>query len=168
MPTFRKFERLSLALGLVCTFLIVGGCVADTPPRHSMIHATALEEMEALALCRQDDQGVTIESKIKAEYGFKRFAENTFRPVVERRLFGHEVRVVEFTNSGNKIYAAGNPLEFGHHFKWLLSDLTCVDNTCQAPLDDGQSLLIYKVQLKKSKDTAVIECTKPITSKTTE
>lgn len=144
---------LTLLLGL--PIIGLGGCAAFNTDK-----TPELDEMQMIALCKQDDQGITIESKIKAEYGFKRFAENTYRPVIERRLFGHKVHIIEFSDEGNKIYAAGDPLEFGDHFKWLLSNVMCAGSTCQAPLDNGQSLLIYKAKVKKSKNTTVIECTK--------
>ncbi len=119
------------------------------------------DDMQLLALCQSSEHSVSLESKIRAEYGFKRFAKNTYRPIVEQRLFGHEVRVIEITDTGNKLYVAGNPLEFGHHFKSrLLPELACESNTCQAPLGNGQSLFIYKINQKKAKDTTVIECTK--------
>ncbi len=141
-----------LGLGAVC----LSACTLNTakPP-------VIMDDMQLLALCRSSAQSVSLESKIRAEYGFKRFAKNTYRPIVEQRLFGHEVRVIEIADTGNKLYVAGNPLEFGHHFKTtLLPELACESNTCQAPLENEQSLFIYKVNQKKAKDTTVIECTK--------
>lgn len=161
----RQLRPLAVLL-LPFSMVVLEGCASskntdqNTPQKNNANKPVVLEEIESLVLCKQNDQGITIESKVKAEYGFKRFAKNAFRPIASQRLFGHEVRVVEFSEDGNKIYVAGNPLEFGHHFKPLLPDITCADNTCQAPLDNGQSLLIYKAKLKKSKDTTVIECTK--------
>ncbi|PIE44613.1 MAG: hypothetical protein CSA45_06130 [Gammaproteobacteria bacterium] len=141
-------------LGLSAAWLSACTLTAAQPP-------AITDDMQLLALCRSSAQSVSLESKIRAEYGFKRFAKNTYRPIVEQRLFGHEVRVIEITGTGNKLYVAGNPLEFGHHFKTrLLPELACESNTCQAPLGNGQSLFIYKINQKKAKDTTVIECTK--------
>lgn len=149
-----KQRRLKPAMWLGLTSLLVACATGQIPQQ------PVLDEMQVVALCQQSPQAISIESKIAAEYGFKRFAENTYRPVVEQRLFGHDVRVIELSNMDNKLYVAGNPLEFGHHFQRLLPDIACEKNTCQAPLGSGQSLFIYKVNHKKSKDTTVIECTK--------
>lgn len=136
-------------------FLVsLSGCTVRQQP----IQVT--DDMQQVILCQHSDASIRIESKIKAEYGFKRFAKNTYRPVVEQHLFGHQVRVVEISDSGNKLYVAGNPLEFGHHFRQLLPHISCETNACQAPLGNGQSLFIYKANHRKAKDTTVIECTK--------
>ncbi len=151
------YRRIGVALGLVWG---LGGCAADAPTRPSA-NTSTLEEIEALALCKQDAQGEMIASKVRAEYGFKRFAENAFRPVLDHKLFGHALRVVEFTDNTNKLYVAGAPSELAYNFKRLLPRLSCEQNSCQAPLAGGQSLLIYKAPIKKIKDTTVIECTRP-------
>lgn len=147
--------RTALLASLVCAVISLTGCAFTASP-----FANVTDEMQAVTLCQKSELNTQIESKIKAEYGFKRFAKNTYRPVIEHQLFGHEVRVVELSDSANKVYAAGNPLEFGQHFRELLPEITCDNNACQAPLGNGQSLFISKLDLKKSKDTTVIECTK--------
>lgn len=125
---------------------------------------TQLDEMQSIALCQHDELALRAEEKITAEYGFKRFAKNTYRPVLEHRLFGHDIRVVELGDHYNKLYAAGNPHEFGHHFTWILKSVHCQKDSCQAPINDTQTLHIYKPAIKKAKDTTVIECTKAPTS----
>ncbi len=124
-------------------------------------NVSKLEEIESLALCKQDAQGEMIASKVRAEYGFKRFAENAYRPVLDHQLFGHALRVVEFTDNTNKLYVAGTPSELAYNFKRLLPRLSCEQDSCQAPLKNGQSLLIYKAPVKKIKNTTVVECTRP-------
>ena len=148
------FSQASIAAALSAVAMLLTGCATTTQT------ISAKDDMEQLALCQTSDQSISIESKIKAEYGFRRFAEDTYKPVLEYRLFGHEVRVIELGETMNKIYAAGNPLEFGHHFQTLLPEISCEDNTCQAPIGTEQSLFIYKADSKKTKDTTVIECTK--------
>lgn len=128
-------------------------------------HSNSLSDMQSLALCRSGEQAQQAEKRVTAEYGFRRFAKNTYRPILEQCLFGHEIRVIELGEQRNKLYVAGNPREFGHHFRLLLKEVNCDEKSCQALLPDNQTLHIYKVGLKKAKDTTVIECTKP---KTTE
>ncbi len=157
-------------LGLLGLFVsLLSGCASNEVE----VTKPQLDEMESLILCKDDAQGVTIISKVKAEYGFKRFAKNTYRPVLERRLFGHDVRVIEFSEDSTKVYAAGTPAEFVYNLKDLLPDITCEKDTCQAPLENGQSLLVYKpggkknqpirhkLKAKRVKDTTILECTRP-------
>ncbi|PID63655.1 MAG: hypothetical protein CR974_01475 [Gammaproteobacteria bacterium] len=141
----------------------LGGCATD----HNPIRAK-LTEIESLALCQDDAQGEMIASKVRAEYGFKRFADNAFRPVLAHKLFGHELRVIELSEAGNKLYVAGNPSELAYNFRRLLPELSCEQAACQAPLDNGKNLLLYKANVKKSKDTTVVECTRPVNALTTE
>lgn len=152
---FSAYQISGLAL-LSCSASLLGGCVLTNSEQPQ------LTEMESIALCRSDEQAIQAEKKITAEYGFKRFAEGTYRPVLDHYLFGHEIRVIELGEKSNKIYAAGNPREFGHHFGWLLKEVTCEAGSCQALITENQTLHIKKVNLKKAKDTTVIECTKPV------
>lgn len=119
-----------------------------------------LSDMQAFALCRDTQQAQQVEKQIAAEYGFQRFAPGAYQPRLEQRLFGHEIRVVELGQTFNKLYVAGHLPEFQYNFGTILPHLVCDADNCQAPLDNGQSLLIYKPALKKSKDTVVIECSK--------
>ncbi len=79
---------------------------------------------------------------------------------MNKQLFGHQIRVIEIKPNMNKLYVAGHLSEFAHHFRQLLPDLICEENDCQTPLDNEQSLIIYKPEIKKAKNTIVIECTK--------
>ncbi len=119
-----------------------------------------LTDMQAIALCRGDAQALETEKKITAEYGYRQFAANAYRPQLEQQLFGHQIRVIEVNSTMNKLYVAGHLSEFAHHFGQILPDLVCEENDCQAPLSNGQSLIIYKPKIKKAKNTTVIECTK--------
>ncbi len=145
----KQYQSLIVCLSVV----LLGGC--------SSVKTIQYSDMESLALCQSDEQAQKMEKRITAEYGFKRFAKNTYRPVIPTTLFGHEVRVIELKEKTNKLYVAGNPKEFGHHFKWLLGEVSCDKKTCQAPIDKDKTLRIYNFKLKKAKDTTVIECTKP-------
>lgn len=120
-----------------------------------------LTPMEATSLCQDNEQTRAIKEKITAEHGFKRFSKNTYRPVTEQYLFGHAVRVVELKPQMNKLYVAGNPSEFEHHFRQVIPEITCIKHSCQAPINDLQTLHIYKAKTRKSKDTTVVECTHP-------
>lgn len=144
---------------IVSALSLLSACVTTEPQTRYIIS----DEMQRLALCQSNEQSISLESKIRAEYGFKRFAKNTYRPVIAQQLFGHEVRVIEINDNANKLYVAGNPQEFRHHFQSQLPDISCENKNCQAPLNNGQSLFIYKANHKKSKDTTVIECTKAST-----
>ncbi len=135
----------------------LGGCannVTSTPP---------LTDMQAVALCRNSEQALQTEKKVTAEYGYRQFAPDAYRPRLEQQLFGHQIRVIEIKPNINKLYVAGHLSEFAHHFRQLLPDLTCEGNACQAPLANEQSLIIYKPKIKKAKNTTVIECTKAAT-----
>ncbi len=151
MKNYIKWLSVVLAIGL-------GGCVTTENPQS----VVKLTDMQSVALCRDDEQAKKTEKRITAEYGFQRFAKNSYHPVLDERLFGHKIRVIELGDTYNKIYAEGNPREFGHHFGLLLEDVTCDKKSCQAPIAEGQTLHIYKFKLKKSKDTTVMECTKPL------
>lgn len=151
---------------ILSTFLVLLGGCANLRLSQQSLAMSSLEEMEAFALCQTSEQGITAENKVRAEYGFKRLAGGAYRPVIKRRLFGHEIRVVELNPEGNKIYASGEPQEFIYNFKQLLPEISCEGDTCQAPLANAQSLLIYKAKFKKTKDTTVIECTKPLEPET--
>lgn len=143
-----------LATGIVFSLsLIMTGC-------SSYLKLTPLEDMESVALCREDAQGIKATTAITAEYGFKRFADNTFTPLIDQRLFGHKIRLVTITEQMNKLYVAGAPQEFGHHFGWLLKSVECDKNQCQAPIGKQQTLKIYKSKNKKSKNTTILECNK--------
>lgn len=138
----------------VTAVLFISGCA-------SLERTSKYTDMQSIALCQVDKKARAAEKKITAEYGFKRFAENTYRPVLDHSLFGHEIRVIELGEKGNKLYVAGNPKEFGHHFGWIMNDVKCENNSCQAPIGKDQTLHIYKARNKKAKDTVVVECTKP-------
>ncbi len=152
-----KLNQSYLAILLGFFILQLTGCI--TTPKNL---TSKLQDMESIALCHTDEQALDVEKRIMAEYGFKRFAKNTYRPVVDATLFGHKIRVIELGKEQNKVYVAGNPKEFGHHFTWLLTDVSCDEKSCQAPINDGQTLHIYKFKLRKTKDTTIIECTKPM------
>ncbi len=143
-----------LPTALLVTVATVSGCALQGPVQYS--------DMQSIALCKESKQAQQTEAKITAEYGFRRFAENTYRPVLEYRLFGHEVRVIELNPTNNKLYVAGSPPELGYNFKALLPSIVCENNTCQAPLGDSRTLSIYKFKNKKAKDTTVVECSKPL------
>lgn len=151
---YRCLRQSQLSVALL-SVLLLNGCA------FSHYRTSQFTDMERIALCQGDKKTQAIEKKITAEYGFKRFTKDTYRPVLDRYLFGHQVRVIELGKQRNKLYVAGNPREFGHHFKWLLKEVNCDKKGCQAPLSQKQTLHIYKINLKKAKDTTVIECTKP-------
>ncbi|MGY0399224.1 MAG: hypothetical protein ACWIPH_04675 [Ostreibacterium sp.] len=152
-------------LGGMKTIILVGSVVlmegCTTADVTDKIEKNTYTDMQSIALCQINEQANMVENKITAEYGFKRFAKNTYRPVLDYTLFGHEVRIIELNPTTTKIYAAGNPTEFGHHFNWLIKNVVCENNSCQAPIGDNQTLHIYKANIRKSKDTTIIECTKP-------
>ncbi len=153
----RKNYMKWLSMGLSVALAIgLGGCVSTESLE------PVVTDMQSIALCRSDEQAKKTEKRITAEYGFQRFAKDSYHPVLEERLFGHKIRVIELSDTKNKIYAEGNPKEFGHHFGLLLENVTCDKKSCQAPIAEGQTLHIYKFKLKKSKDTTVMECTKPL------
>ncbi len=133
--------------------LLLAGCVSPSPFAH-------LDDMETFILCQSTPKGEAIEEKISAEYGFKRFADNAYKPIIDQRLFGHEIRVVEMSDSINKVYVAGQPMEFAYNLRQLLPDIVCKDDICNALLSETQSLRVYRPSVSKSKDTTVIECTK--------
>ncbi len=145
MQNGMKWLSVMLAIGL-------GGCVTTKQPEP----VVKITDMQSISLCRTDEQAQKTEKRITAEYGFQRFAKDSYHPVLEERLFGHKVRVIELGETYNKIYAEGNPKEFGHHFGLLLDGVTCDKKSCQAPIAEGQTLHIYKFKLKKSKDTTPI------------
>lgn len=147
-------QRL-FTLSTAALVMMITGCTLNN-------YSTAdYTEMQSIALCQVSEKATLTEGKITAEYGFRRFAKNTYRPVLEYRLFGHEVRVIELNPQQNKLYVAGNLPELAHHVKTLLPEIVCEANNCQAPINDLQTLYIYKPKNKKSKNTVVIECTKP-------
>lgn len=119
-----------------------------------------LTDMQSFALCQTTDQAKNQKEKILAEYGFKRFAKNTYRPLLKQRLLGHEIRVITIEPNKHKLYVAGNPKEFQHHFSYTLKGIECKNNICQAKIDDFTQLHMHKPKIKKAKDTTVIECTR--------
>ncbi len=152
----KRLNNRGIILSTILLFSIsLGGCVSNN------YKVSKLTDMQSIALCQTDEQALQVEKRITAEYGFKRFSKKTYRPMLEQSLFGHRIRVVELGTVENKLYIAGNPKEFEHHFGLLLKNISCEKNSCQAPINDEQTLHIYKVNLKKAKDTTVIECTKP-------
>ncbi len=155
MNTKKYMKKLSVGLSVLFA-MGLSGCVSTENLEPTVT------DMQSIALCHSDEQAKKTEKRITAEYGFQRFAKDSYHPVLEERLFGHKIRVIELGETHNKIYAEGNPKEFGHHFGLLLDGVTCEEKSCQAPIAEGQTLHIYKFKLKKSKDTTVIECTKPI------
>lgn len=138
--------------------LFLAGCSLN----NSQITTSSLTDMQSIALCQSTKQAAEQEKKIIAEYGFKRFARQTYRPQLKQRLFGHEIRIVSIEPTKNILYVAGNPLEFQHHFSAVLDNIVCANDTCQASIDEQKTLYIHKPSTKKSKDTTVIECTKAI------
>ncbi len=151
--TINKRKQSIAFLSLVVAISGLGGCAVDSD-------AGQLTDMQSIALCRSDQQAQETEKRITAEYGFKSFAKIAYRPMLDQSLFGHKIRVVELSAERNKLYAAGNPREFGHHFGLIIKDVSCDRKSCQAPINAEQTLHIYSVHLKKAKDTSVIECTK--------
>ncbi len=149
VKNYIKWLSVVLAVGL-------SGCATTEFPNSANV-----TDMQSIALCRTDEQAKKTEKRITAEYGFQRFAPDSYHPVLDERLFGHKIRVIELGKTKNKVYAEGNPKEFGHHFGLLLDSVTCDKKGCQAPIAEGQTLHIYKFKLKRSKDTTVMECIKP-------
>lgn len=119
------------------SILNLSGCAST--PQQQFINLT---DIQAVSLCQVNEQALEIEQKITAEHGFKRFAKNTYRPIVEQLLFGHQVRVINLEPTATKVYVAGNPLEFGHHFSALIPNISCANNSCQAPINEQQTLHI--------------------------
>lgn len=137
--------------------LLLAGCTMN----NSQI-IQPLDDIESIALCQSTEQAANYEKKITAEHGFKRFAHHTYRPLLKQRLFGHRVRVITLDPNKNTLYVAGDPLEFQHHFSTVLQNIVCANSTCQATINEQQTLYIHKPLTKKAKKTTVIECTKAV------
>lgn len=133
--------------------ILASGCTSNIIPLQ-------LTDMEAFALCRDTEQGKNTEKAIKAEYGFKRFNDNTYSPVVDKTLVGHKIRMVIINDKFNILYVTGEPSQFAHHFQYLLKEIQCENEMCQAPINKAQTLKFYKAKIKKSKYTTVMECNK--------
>ncbi len=134
-------------------FFLLTGCIST--------NTVKTPDMLRLAMCSADKETADFEQEIYAEHGFKRFTKNTYKPVIERTLLGHQVRVINLEPTGNIIYVSGTPQELGNHFKsYVLPTLECSDKTCQGKINENQTIHIYKAKTKKTKDTTVIECTK--------
>lgn len=147
-------RQKKILLGLACILTLgLTGCA-------SHLKQLRLTDMEALALCRPNQQGLQTENRIKAEYGFKQFADNTYSPMVNQELFGHRIHLVVLNDRYNIIYVSGEPNEFAHHFGYLLKAISCHHGVCQAPVNKKQTVKFYKAKIKKSKYTTVVECNK--------
>lgn len=150
-----RIGRYLLSVALPLLFI---GCAnvekpqSETPP---------LPLIQQIAQCDVSESALAFEKQISAEHGFRRFTKNSYRPVVGEELSGHEVRIINLEPTGNKIYVAGKPSEMAHHLKPFYPNLSCLEDRCQAQINAAQTLYIYLAEVKKAKDTTVIECTKP-------
>lgn len=151
----RKTIIANTTLAVLATGLFLTGCASNIKPM-------TLTDMQAFALCRPNQQAQDTEKAIMAEYGFKKFAKNTYSPVIEKRLLGHKIRLIVINDRFNILYVSGEPEEFKHHFAYLLKEITCNNGICNAPINKEQTLKFYKAKIKKSKYTTVLECNKVV------
>lgn len=151
---YQVIKRLGLALIL----LWLAGCATADKVDKPRPELTAIQQ---IAQCDVNESALAFEKQITAEHGFKRFTKNSYIPVIGETLLGHEVRIINLEPTGNKIYVAGKPSEMAHHLTPFYPNLSCIDNHCQAQINQTQTLYIYFAEAKKAKDTTVIECTKP-------
>ncbi len=151
------FQTQSKNLLLAACAVVFTGCssTSDHPQQ------AELPLIEQIAQCDVSESALAFEKKIIAEHGFKRLTKNTYTPVVGEALTGHEVLIINLEDAGNKIYVSGKPSELAHHLKPRFPTLTCANNSCQAKINNEQTLYIYQATTKKAKDTTVIECTNP-------
>lgn len=142
-----------IATNTLLLALFSAGCASNIKP-------ISLTDMESFALCQSTKQAQETEKAIQAEYGFKRFADNAYSPVVDKKLLGHKIRLVIINDKYNIVYVSGEPSEFEHHFGYILKEITCKNGICQAPINKKQTLKFYKAKIKQSKYTTVVECNK--------
>lgn len=145
-------------LSLLALPLLFGGCASVEEKPQEVVK---LPPIQQIAQCDVTEDALAFEKQITAEHGFKRFTKNSYIPVVGETLIGHEVRIINLEPTGNKIYVAGKPSEMAHHLKPFYPNMSCLDDHCQAQINSTQTLYIYLAEVKKAKDTTVIECTKP-------
>ncbi len=119
-----------------------------------------LEKTTQLALCVATPEMLEFERNILIERGFRRVSKNSFAPVIAQNIFGHKIRVINLESKFTKIYVSGNPVELEYNFKRIVPSISCENNSCQATINNKQTLHIYKSKARKTKDTSIIECTK--------
>lgn len=145
-------------LWLLVLPLLFIGCASVEEKQEEVVQLPLIQQ---IAQCDVTPSALEFEKQIMAEHGFKRFTKNSYTPVVGETLMGHEVRIINLETTGNKIYVAGQPSEMAHHLKPFYPSLSCLEDRCQAQINDTQTLYIYLAEAKNAKNTTVIECTKP-------